>query len=144
MSKMQVVSHKRSVERLFDRQMKQAATMIGGTLEGHAKELAPFDTGLLRNSITYALGGETPHVGVYASEPKQGKAQTVGKYEGSPPKDEENQITVYVGTNVQYGPYQELGAPSINLPARPYLRPAVENSEREILQIVEQCFSVLK
>ena len=144
MSKIQVISHKRSVERLFDRQMKQAATMIGGTLEGHAKELAPFDTGLLRNSITYALGGETPHVGVYASEPKQGKAQTVGKYEGSPPKDEENQITVYVGTNVQYGPYQELGAPSINLPARPYLRPAVENSEREILHIVEQCFSVLK
>ena len=144
MSKIQVISHKRSVERLFDRQMKQAATMIGGTLEGHAKELAPVDTGLLRNSITYALGGETPHVGVYASNPKQGKEQTVGKYEGSPPKDEENQITVYVGTNVQYGPYQELGAPSINLPARPYIRPAVENSEREILQIVEQCFSVLK
>lgn len=42
----------------------------------------------------------------------------------------------------EYAPYQELGAPSINLPARPFLTPAVENEEKkfiaEVAKVVNQ------
>ena len=136
MSNITVVSHVAKVKKAVDKAMKQAAIMIGGTVEGHAKELCPVDTGLLRNSITYALGGESPAVTTYTAENGDGN----GVYDGTAPEDEDNEITVYVGTNVEYAPYQELGAPNINLPARPYLRPAMEGSQREIMQILEECF----
>ena len=132
----EVVSHAEKVMKATEKAMKQAATMIGGTVAGHASEQAPADTGLLRNSITYAVGGEAPAIAEYTDD----AGEQTGYYEGTAPSDEENEVTVYIGTNVQYAPYQELGAPSINLPARPYLRPAMEGSQREILQIIEQCF----
>lgn len=140
MSDIQVISYKHSVERATEKAMKTAATMIGGTIQGHAAEAAPVDTGLLHNSITYALGGEAPAVTQYTDD----IGEKTGSYEGSAPDDKENEITVYVGTNVDYAPYQELGAPNINLPARPFLRPAFENNEREIAQIIENCFKELR
>lgn len=132
----EVVSHVAKVEKAVASAMKQAVTMIGGTVAGHASEAAPVDTGLLRNSITYAIGGEAPAITEYTDD----AGEKTGYYEGTAPSDEENEVTVYIGTNVQYAPYQELGAPNINLPARPYLRPAMEGSQREIMQILEQCF----
>lgn len=132
----EVVSQRHKVEKAVEKAMKEAATMIGGSLSGHASEQAPADTGLLRNSITYALGGDPPAIAQYTDD----AGEQTGVYEGSAPKDEKNEITVYIGTNVEYATYQELGAPSIKLPARPFLRPAVENNQREIIQIMEQCF----
>ena len=122
----------------FMRKLKAAvlksAKMIGGTIESHAKELCPVDTGLLRNSITYALSGEPANIPGYTDNNGEG----MGSYSGSAPRStDDNQVTVYVGTNVYYAPYQELGAPSINLPAQPYLRPAFENHQDEIKQIIE-------
>ena len=122
--------------------LHKAARMIGGTLEGHAKEYCPVDTGLLRNSITYAIGGEAPAVSAYRSNDKDKNGNPVevkeGMYAGSAPKDGRDEVTVYIGTNVKYAPYQELGAPNINLPAKPFLRPAIENHTNEIKQIIEQ------
>lgn len=144
----QVVSHKREVEKATQNTMKKAAMMIGGTVEGHAKELCPVDTGLLRNSITYALGGEPPKTTEYRSNgnDKNGKAVEVqtGQYTGQAQTDEDGQITVYVGTNVQYAPYQELGAPNINLQPKPFLRPAMENFKMEIEQIIRQTFGEMR
>lgn len=138
MSDFQVVSNKTAVIRATEKAMKKAARMIGGTLEGHAKELCPVDTGLLRNSITFALGGESPAITDYASDSRgDGKQVTEGHYDGTAPADDAGEITVYVGTNVQYAPYQELG--TIKMDARPFLRPAVENSKDEVEQIIEQC-----
>lgn len=34
--------------------------------------------------------------------------------------------TVVIGSNVEYAPYQELGAPNAHVPPHPYLRPAFE------------------
>lgn len=140
----QVISYKRRVEKATEDAMKKAATMIGGAIEGHAKELCPVDTGLLRNSITYALGGSEVNQPSYKSNDKDktGKQITAkeGEYSGTAERDTDGQVTVYVGSNVQYAPYQELGAPSINLPAKPYLRPAFENNENEIEQIIRLCF----
>jgi len=43
---------------------------------------------------------------------------------------------VYVGTNVEYAPYQELGTRF--QPGTPFLRPAIENHLDEYKQIVEE------
>lgn len=128
--------------------MKKAAIMIGGTAESHAKEYCPVDTGLLRNSITYALGGEQVKNITYTSNDtdKNGKRieKKTGQYEGEAERDTHDQVTVYVGSNVEYAPYQELGAPNINLNAKPYLRPAFENHTEEYQQILQKCFQDMK
>lgn len=143
MSSITITSHAKAVESATEKALQRAARMIGGTVEGHAKELCPKDTGLLQNSITFAIGGQAPNITEYQSD-QQGEEKVTGKYEGTAPQDEDGQITVYVGTNVQYAPYQELGAPSINLPARPYLRPAMENFRDEIRQILEQQLKTIR
>ena len=43
---------------------------------------------------------------------------------------------VYIGTNVEYGIYQEFG--TVNQAGTPFLRPAVENHIDEYKEIVEQ------
>lgn len=44
--------------------------------------------------------------------------------------------TSYVGTNVEYGPYVEMG--TINTKAQPYLKPAIADHIQEYKNIVEQ------
>ena len=134
MGEVQVTSHASEVRRRLRDAMEKAAKMIGGTVESHAKEYCPVDTGLLRNSITYALSGQPANNVGYANN----SGENIGGYAGSAPQSSsDDQVTVYVGTNVYYAPYQELGAPSINLPAQPYLRPAFENHTSEIKQIIQ-------
>lgn len=120
--------------------MHQAARMIGGTVEGHAKELCPVDTGLLRNSITFAIGGEAPNILDYVSNDKDKTGKQIsrkeGHYMGTADPDDDGEITVYVGTNVEYAPHQELG--TVKMTARPFLRPAFENFTGEIEQIMKK------
>ena len=99
----------------------KAAISIGMTVSGYAQDLCPVDTGLLRDSITHAYN------------------------------DEGDQVTLLVGTNVEYAPYVELGhkqqpgryVPKIGkrlvrswVPGKPFLRPAFENHRDEIEQII--------
>ncbi len=44
--------------------------------------------------------------------------------------------TAYVGTNVEYAPYVEMG--TTNTKAQPYLKPAIANHIQEYKSIVEQ------
>lgn len=44
--------------------------------------------------------------------------------------------TSYVGTNVEYAPYVEMGTANTN--AQPYLKPAIANHIQEYKNIVEQ------
>lgn len=147
-NEVKVVSNITYVRKATDKAMKKAARMIGGTVAGHAVEACPVDTGLLRNSITFALGGEDPQITSYRSNDKDKNGKQIerkeGHYSDKAPADDDNQITVYVGTNVEYAPYQELGAPNRNLDARPFLRPAMENFTSEIEQIIEQCFGSIR
>ena len=115
----EVTSNIEKVQAETTEALRRAAIMIGGTIEGHAKELCPVDTGLLRNSITYAIGGSDANIQAYKSNDKDKNGKLIdpqeGHYEGVAPADDKDQVTVYVGTNVEYAPYQELGAPAINL-----------------------------
>ena len=151
----EVTSNLYIVHKASEEAMMKAARMIGGSVEGHAKELCPYDTGLLRNSITFAIGGEAPAIGGYvADRPDNEGVVRSGKYEGSAPADDPGKVSVYIGTNVEYAPYLELGhsqqvgrfVPAIKkrlkapwVAARPFLRPALENNRQEIEQILLNC-----
>ena len=50
----------------------------------------------------------------------------------------DNGHTVVIGTNVQYAPYQELGAPNAHVPAHPFLRPAIENHISEYREVLKR------
>lgn len=110
----------------------KALTMCGMVIERAAKGLATVDTGLLRNSITWALAGKKPTAEAYkADKQKNGVIQT-GKYSGAAPNDDE--LSVFVGTNVEYAPYVELG--TAKQKAKPFLKPAAMNSKSAL----SQCF----
>lgn len=86
-------------------------------------------TGRLRNSITYAVAGKSPHITGYADA--EGKRYA---YSGTAPKAE--MPTVYIGTNVEYAAAVELGA-SNRMKPRPYLKPAATNYTSEYKLITE-------
>lgn len=122
-------------EEIESRALK-ALTMCGMVVERAAKQLAPADTGLLRNSITWALAGKKPAVQSYkADKPKNGVIQT-GEYSGTTPDDDE--LSVYVGTNVEYAPYVELGTSKQE--AQPFLKPAAADSKNALRQCFEKAF----
>ena len=105
----------------------RALERCGQQAEGYAKDLAPVDSGRLRNSIAHKVDTE--------------------------------EKAVYIGTNVEYGPYVELGTGKYypggrNTPwayqdangdwhrtegqkAQPYLKPAVEDHKRTYQNIID-------
>lgn len=104
---------------------------IGMTAERHAKEdpNMPVDTGLARNSITFALAGEEANTKEYKAD----KGDEKGVYNGT--ADGEKGEAVYIGSNVQYFPFIENGSRTIN--ARHVLRNAATNHTDEYKRLME-------
>lgn len=48
----------------------------------------------------------------------------------------------YIGTNVEYAPYVEFGVASKNIPAQPYLRPAIEENRDKIRDMIREGMSL--
>ena len=48
---------------------------------------------------------------------------------------DDGEPAAYIGTNVEYAPYQELG--TINMEAHPFLKPAVSDHANEYRKIIE-------
>lgn len=113
-------------------QIEQALTAIGLTAESYAKEAITsqkaVDTGRLRNSITYATR-DYSGVGTYSDN--NGQSYSDATANGKP---EEN--TVYIGTNVEYAAFVELGTSRMG--ARPYLKPAATEHTTEYKGLAEQ------
>lgn len=128
----------------------------GLTAEKYAKRRAPVDTGLLRNSITYALSGEPAAIKKYTAKKAKNGAKAEGEYTGVAPDD--GGLAVYVGTNVEYAPYVELGTGSFTEggrptkwtyeddkgvhrtgghEAQPFLKPAVADHAKQYRDIIE-------
>ena len=83
-------------------------TAIGMTAEGHAKKKITqekaVDTGRLRNSITFAVSGESANISSYSGD----HGEEGGTYSGTAPNDKEK--AVYIGTGVEYAAGIETGS----------------------------------
>ena len=107
------VDNSEELKRKVEENAERALMAVGLQCEGYAKlelERSPrrVDTGLLRNSITYAISNKPPQVTSYhGSNPSKRsgvKAVPIGFYSGNAPNDGDN-LAVYVGTNVEYALY---------------------------------------
>ena len=109
-----VDDHTDDVMRAVDDKIRLALGLAGEVIEGYAKEDCPVDTGLLRNSITYAVSGQAASISSYHAErTSTGQSATsgktgsvgIGRYSGNIGSSDEP--CVYVGSNVEYAPYVE-------------------------------------
>lgn len=110
-----VKSHKQEYLDALKEQTIAALEAIGSQCAGYAGPLAPADTGRLRNSITWATSRSDGREYTYHDDNGNMFSDHVG--DGVPDD------SVYIGTNVEYATYQELGTSKVD--AHPYLRPAV-------------------
>lgn len=71
------------------------------------------DTGLMRNSVTWAVSGgnaaKESYRGDKKSQYRPNDPIPEGKYSGTVPDAPSGQKAVYIGSNVEYFPMQELG-----------------------------------
>ena len=112
------------VKEAFEQTARRILTMWGMQGESFAKRLAPVDTGLLRNSITWAIEGEAANEKTYADS----NGTVRGEYDGQAPNEHgSTPRRVYIGTNVEYAKYQELGSFKHKHGQSPFLRPAIDD-----------------
>ena len=113
--------------------IRRGLRTIGMRAETHAKENCPVDTGYARNSITYALSGETAAISSYkADRGKNGKPPRTGKYSGTMGNTEDKYVVI--GSNVEYFPFIEEGARGRE--ARHTLRKAATDHKDEYKQLL--------
>ena len=118
---------------LLAQAIRRGLRTIGMKAETHAKENCPVDTGYARNSITYALSGETADISSYkADRGKNGKPPKTGEYRGTLGKIDDNYVAI--GSNVEYFPFIEEGARGRE--ARHTLRKAATDHKDEYKQLL--------
>lgn len=94
---------------LRDAAIRRGLRAIGMTAETYAKSNCPVDTGYARNSITYALSGESANISTYQADKGKGdKPPQTGEYRGTLGKIDDNYVAI--GSNVEYFPFIEEGA----------------------------------
>lgn len=94
---------------LLTQAIRHGLRAIGMTAETYAKSNCPVDTGYARNSITFALSGETADTSSYEADAgENGKPPKTGEYRGTLGKVEDNYVAI--GSNVEYFPYIEEGS----------------------------------
>lgn len=158
MADVRIDDHSREYLRQVEEALGRAMEGIGIQIEGEAKEELEnspkrVDTGLLRNSITYALDGEPPAISSYSGSDVHGNTEVTrknktagkpappprdGKYSGSAPKESKGRA-VYIGTNVEYALYVHEG--TVNMTANRFLKNAVERNTDQIKQYVKDALS---
>lgn len=130
----------------LEQNLDKTLEMLGLQAAGYAQlelesDPARIDTGLLRNSITYAIAGEAPKKTTYKADKadSSGSVQT-GSYNGSTTKSA-GEHAVYIGTNVEYAPYVHEGfrLPSgAKVSPNRFIRNAVEKHIDEEKKMIEK------
>ena len=135
-------SNREEVEKQVDDAILKSLRLVGGLAERKAKEtisdMKAVDTGFLRNSITFALGGESANISDYSDDNGDQK----GSYSGTAPTDEKNEHAVWIGSNVYYAPYVELGTTKMN--PRPFLGDSIQANQAEFEKLFKEAFSHFK
>lgn len=144
-----VDSHVDDVMAAVDEKIKLALGLMGEIVEGYAKEDCPVDTGLLRNSLTYAVNGQSTSISSYHADRGSTGASAgsvnagsvrIGGYSGAIGSGDEN--TCYVGTNVEYAPYVEfIDRYHHDTGKAHFLRDAGQNHINEIKAVAETALS---
>lgn len=130
-----LTDNKDLVEKAAAEAIERGLEAVGIELERRAKvicttrygENSPFDTGRLRNSITHATKN---NLGQDVYQDNQGRSFDGGAAKGTP-----EEKTVYLGTNVEYASYVELG--TVKMTARPILRPAATENPEDLKKLLE-------
>lgn len=110
-------------------------TEAGLHLEGEAKyalEMDPrrIDTGLLRNSITFALDGAGAHTTDYSADKAKGGTVESGSYTGTAPAEPGGRRALYIGTNVEYAMYVHEG--TLKMAPNRFLTNAIELNKDQL------------
>lgn len=137
MSDVEVIDNTEEVLEALERAKQNALTAIGMEAETYAKKNTPVDTGRLRNSITFVTkkneGTTRSYNYTVKVDGKKMKITDTTVIGTGAEKD-----SVYIGTNVEYAPYVELG--SRNNKAHHMLqRAAIEHAD-EYKKLAEQAF----
>lgn len=161
MNTVDITDNSSLIEEELESAVLRALTKCGLTAEGYAKMLCTVDTGLLRNSITYALSGQPPAISSYTADKadKSGEKKK-GTYSGTAPNASGDEMSVYIGSNCEYAPYVELGTGQHYAggrptrwtysdehgqqhitggnTAKPFLKPAIADHIEEYKNIIKQ------
>jgi HK97 gp10 family phage protein len=100
----EIKDNTKAVLSALEKAKRNGLKAIGITAEAHAKKNTPVDTGRLRNSITFAVSGESANISSYSGD----NGEEGGSYSGAAPNDKDK--SVYIGTNVEYAQFVELGS----------------------------------
>ena len=104
----------------MDAAADEIAEAIGIQAQSHTIEniraAGRVDTGLMANSVAYAVGGKSAVPESYKAD----RTSDSGTYSGTAPQDGPGEKTVYDGSNLEYFAYQELG---FRLPSGAHVAP---------------------
>ena len=137
--------NREEVKQALEEAIYTALEAVGMQAEGDVKKTIRdeniVDTGLLRNSITYAVIGHPTNINSYQSGNKNraGKAIAVkaGTYDSGAIDDGSGQKKVFIGTNVEYAPYVEYGT-SINPTPRPFLLSTLQKNSQTYIKMLRE------
>lgn len=118
------------VKALKDELAEQALIQIGDAVQRGATLMCPTDTGRLKASINYAT-----HTKIGDTD----KAKN-SKAKDSKPRGQVEEGSVYIGTNVEYAVYVEMGhtTPSgKHIEAKPFMQQGVKNKIGEVQEILK-------
>lgn len=110
-------------EQTIEKLLTGACIMIHGQAVANATQLGVVDTGLLRNSISYSVGGK-----IDGANGRSGNKSNLSDQVIPSRKDDE----ATVGSSVVYAAANEYGRSDMpSFPIRPYLRPAVAQTRTD-------------
>ena len=127
-----------------DEQIEKALIECGIKVQEYATKNTTTDTGRLKASITFSTSVETRQssekVKNKHKDGRPNKDNQAKKKDGTP-KGEAEKHTLYVGTNVEYAPYVEMGTSKTD--PKPFLEPAFVNQIDLFQQIFDDNFKKL-
>jgi len=146
------------LKQILEAESEKILTAIGMHIEGEAKEELSndpkrIDTGLLRNSITYAVSGGHTAIRSYHAEYANNRTEkgeryhagseeatsvNFGSYSGQVPEEPNGRKAVYIGSNTEYAPYVHEG--TTKMTANHFLKNAAEKNKTQVMRYIKEGF----